>query len=67
MKTTLSNLKSVKTLTRDELKAINGGASFCGWPGEAPCCEYLEDENGNPTTRCRLRAICVGGAQIYCP
>lgn len=68
MKKTLLSLKSAKTLTRNELKTINGGAvsSFCGQPIERPCCEYFEDENGNPTDRCRVGAICVG-RQIMCP
>jgi len=64
MKTTLLNLKSVKTLTRNELKAINGGAFACF--GERPCCEYFEDENGNPTSRCRVRAVCVAN-HYECP
>ena len=34
--------------------------------GQHPCCEWYEDENGDPTGRCRVFAVCFGGAWA-CP
>ncbi len=69
MKKTILNLEGAKIISSEQQKLLGGREAGESVNIRCPkkCCEWFEDEDGNPTSKCMIWSFCIGTHIFICP